>query len=182
MYNNNSYFGGNQFSNGYMPYNNYNLYQRQPIQQPTQQPIQQPTQNFPFSIVRFGTLDEIKGQLVSPSSAIMFIKNDLSEMYIKSADAMGNSAIETFKCSRVNDNTNLDVTPALDTKDFVKKEDLKDFITANDIKEFPTKQDMEDFNNKISSIEDNIKKLNRLSELIGGKSEGKQKDKQVNHE
>lgn len=182
MYNNNSYFGGNQFSGGYMPYNNYNQYQRQPIIQPTQQTIQQPTQNFPFSIVRFGTLDEIKGQLVSPSSAIMFIKNDLSEMYIKSADAMGNSAIETFKCSRVNDNTNLDVTPTLDTKDFVKKEDLKDFITANDIKEFPTKQDMEDFNNKISSIEDNIKKLNRLSELIGGKSEGKQKEKQVNNE
>lgn len=182
MYNNNSYFGGNQFSSGYMPYNNYNQYQRQPIAQPMVQTTQQPTQNFPFSIVRFGTLDEIKGQLVSPSSAIMFIKNDLSEMYIKSADAMGNSAIETFKCSRVNDNTNLDVPPALDTKDFVKKEDLKDFITANDIKEFPTKQDMEDFNNKINSIEDNIKKLNRLSELIGGKSEGKQKDKQVSHE
>ena len=173
MYNTNSYLSNMQYNTqpyASYGYNNYGLYQPQ-VQQQVQKPVQ--TQDFPFSVVRFGTLDEAKGHIVPPSKAIMFIKSDFSEIYVKSADAMGNPALETFKCSRVNENPTLTVSPVLDPKEFVKMEDLKDFVKSEDIKELPTKQEMENFAKKMHSMEDEIKKLNRLSELIGGKDNGK---------
>ena len=158
MYNMNPYLNNTQYNQSPYASYGYNGYGYQSAM-PTQQ-VTKPTQpqNFPFSIVRFGTLDEIKGQLVSPSSAIMFIKNDLSEMYIKSADAMGNSALETFKCSRVTDNPTLPQTPAIDTEIFAKREELKNFVTADDIKALPTREDMDNFAKKMHSMEDEIKK------------------------
>lgn len=174
MYNTNSYLSNMQYNtqpyNSY-GYNNYGMYQPQ-VQQQVQKSVQ--TQDFPFSVVRFGTLDEAKGHIVPPSKAIMFIKSDFSEIYVKSADAMGNPALETFKCSRVDNYTADTVSPVLDPKEFVKMEDLKDFVKSDDIKELPTKQEMENFAKKMHSMEDEIKKLNRLSELIGGKEDGKQ--------
>ena len=175
MYNTNSYMGNMQYNT--QPYASYGYngygYQSPVVQPQVQKPVQ--PQNFPFSNVRFGTLDEIKGQLVSPSTAIMFIKSDLSEMYIKSCDAMGNSALETFKCSRVNENPTLPQTPVLDAEIFAKREELKNFVTTDDIKTLPTREDMDNFAKKMHSMEDEIKKLNRLTELIGGKDDGKQK-------
>lgn len=172
MYNNNSYISNMQYNpQPYASYG-YNGYGYQPqAQNQIQKPVQQ--QDFPFSVVRFGTLDEAKGHIVAPSRAIMFIKSDFSEIYVKSADAMGNPALETFKCSRIDENPTLPVSPVLDPKDFVKMEDLKDFVKSEDIKELPTKQEMENFAKKMHSMEDEIKKLNRLTELIGGKDNGK---------
>ena len=173
MYNTNSYLGNMQYNTQPYASYGYNGYGYQPqVQQQVQKPVQ--PQDFPFSVVRFGTLDEAKGHIVPPSKAIMFIKSDFSEIYVKSADAMGNPALETFKCSRVNENPTLPVSPVLDPKDFVKMEDLKDFVKSKDIKELPTKQEMENFAKKMHSMEDEIKKLNRLTELIGGKGDGKQ--------
>ena len=173
MYNTNSYMGNMQYNTQPYASYGYNGYGYQPqVQQQVQKPVQ--PQDFPFSVVRFGTLDEAKGHIVPPSKAIMFIKSDFSEIYVKSADAMGNPALETFKCSRVNENPTLPVSPVLDPKDFVKMEDLKDFVKSEDIKELPTKQEMENFAKKMNSMEDEIKKLNRLTELIGGKDDGKQ--------
>ena len=167
MYNTN-YSNNMQYNNPYSNYG-YNGYNYQtPIAQPMQKVA--PNQNFPFSLVRFGTLDEIKGQLVSPSSAIMFIKNDLTEMYIKSCDAMGNSVIETFKCSRLDNNTNQPISPVLDTKEFVKtgdlvdvvrKDDLKGLITADYCKNFITKDDLKDITAELDKIQKQIK----MSEL-----------------
>lgn len=176
MYNNNSYLGNIQYNT--QPYNSYgyNGYSYQPqIQQQIQKPLQ--SQDYPFSVVRFGTLDEAKGHIVPPSKAIMFIKSDFSEIYVKSADQMGNPLLETFKCSRVNENISIDNSSVLDSKDFVKKEELKYFVTADDIKDFSTKKEIEDFNAKLNSIENDIKKLNRLTELISGKNEIKKGDK-----
>jgi hypothetical protein len=47
-------------------------------------------------------------------------------------------------------------------------------VTADDIKALPTREDMDNFAKKMHSMEDEIKKLNRLTELIGGKGDGKQ--------
>jgi hypothetical protein len=173
MYNTNSYMGNMQYNTQPYASYGYNGYGYQsPVTQQVQKPVQ--PQDFPFSVVRFGTLDEAKGHIVPPSKAIMFIKSDFSELYVKSADAMGNPALETFKCSRVNENPTLPQTPALDTEIFAKREELKNFVTADDIKALPTREDMDNFAKKMHSMEDEIKKLNRLTELIGGKGDGKQ--------
>lgn len=175
MYNANSYMGNMQYNTQPYASYGYNGYGYQsPVVQPQQ--VQKPVQpqDFPFSVVRFGTLDEAKGHIVPPSKAIMFIKSDFSEIYVKSADAMGNPALETFKCSRIDENPTLTVSPVLDPKEFVRKDELSGFATAEDIKGLPTKQEMEDFAKKMHSMEDEIKKLNRLTELIGGKGDGKQ--------
>lgn len=173
MYNNNSYLGNMQYNtqpyNSY-GYNNYGSYQPQ-MQLQSQKPLQQ--QDFPFSVVRFGTLDEAKGHIVPPSRAIMFIKSDFSEIYVKSADAMGNPALETFKCSRVDENTPIAVSPVLDPKEFVKssdltdivrKDDLKGLLTAEDGKNFLTKDDLKGITAELDKIQKQIK----MSELWKG--------------
>ena len=177
MYNTNSYLGNMQYNpQGYNSYgyNNYGMYQPQ-VQSQAQKPIQQ--QEFPFSVVRFGTLDEAKAHIVPPSKAIMFIKSDFSEIYVKSADTMGNPALETFKCSRIDNYTADTISPVLDTKEFVKQGDLKEFVTKKDIEGLCARQDFENFSEKLVGIENDIKKLNRLTELIGGKNEIKKGDK-----
>lgn len=174
MYNTNSYMGNMQYNT--QPYASYGYngygYQSPVVQPQVQKPVQ--PQDFPFSVVRFGTLDEAKGHIVPPSKAIMFIKSDFSELYVKSADAMGNPVLETFKCSRANENPTLPQTPVVDPEIFAKREELKNFVTADDIKALPTREDMDNFAKKMHSMEDEIKKLNRLTELIGGKDNGKQ--------
>ena len=138
-----------------------------------QKPLQQ--QDFPFSVVRFGTLDEAKAHIVPPSRAIMFIKSDFSEIYVKSADAMGNPTLETLKCSRVDENTPIAVSPVLDPKDFVKigdmgdvvrKDDIKGLLTAEDVKDFITKDDLKG----ISAELDKIQKQIKMSELWKGEN------------
>lgn len=176
MYNTNSYMGNMQYNP--QPYASYG-YTGYGYQPQMQNPVQKPTQpqDFPFSVVRFGTLDEAKAHIVPPSKAIMFIKSDFTELYVKSADSMGNPMLETFKCSRVNENPTLPQTPAIDTEIFAKREELKNFVTADDIKALPTREDMDNFAKKMHSMEDEIKKLNRLTELIGGKDETKKGEK-----
>jgi hypothetical protein len=179
MYNTNSYMGNMQYNtqpyNSY-GYNNYGMYQPQ-VQNQIQKPVQ--PQDFPFSVVRFGTLDEAKAHIVPPSKAIMFIKSDFSEIYVKSADAMGNPALETFKCSRVDENMPMVVSPVLDTKDFVKigdindvvrKDDLKGLLTAEDGKNFITKDDLKGISSKLDQLDKQIK----MTELWkGGNNIGK---------
>ena len=149
---------------GYYPqYNNgFNQYQ-QPMAQPQ---AQGQTQDFPFSVVRFGTLDEAKGHIVPPSKAIMFIKSDFSEIYVKSADSMGNPSLETFKCSRLQECSAQIVSTEIDTKNLAKKEDLENFIT---------KDNFDTLNGKISDIETRLQKLDKLSVLLGDKKDGKEK-------
>ena len=129
-----------------------------------QQPIQQQDQGCPFELVRFGTLDEVKGRLVSPSKAILFIKSDFSEFYVKSADAMGNSSLETFKCTRLQECSPQSVLPEIDTKNLVKKEDLENFAT---------KDTFETLSGKISDIESKLQKLDKLNVLLGDKKDDK---------
>ena len=169
MYNTNSYMGNMQYNTQPYASYGYNGYGYQPqVQQQVQKPVQ--PQDFPFSVVRFGTLDEAKGHIVPPSKAIMFIKSDFSEIYVKSADAMGNPALETFKCSRVNENPTLPVSPVLDPKDFVKSEDLKELARKDDLKGLLTAEDGKNFLTKddlkgISAELDKIQKQIKMSEL-----------------
>ena len=131
-----------------------------------QRPVQPIQQDSIFSVVRFGTLDEAKAQLVPPAKASMFIKSDFSEIYVKSADAMGNSALEVFKCSRVDENTTQAVSPVLDTKEFVKTDDLKDVVRKKDLEglvsadkmvNFVTRDDLKPLMEKVEQIQKQVK-------------------------
>jgi hypothetical protein len=133
-----------------------------------QRPVQPIQQDSPFGVVRFGTLDEAKAQLVPPARASMFIKSDFSEIYVKSADAMGNSALEVFKCSRVDENTTQAVSPVLDPKEFVKTDDLKDVVRKDDLKgllsvnevtNFVTKDDIKGLSDKVEQMQRQIKSI-----------------------
>ena len=135
MYNNNSYMGGSYYTpytQGYQVYQNNNIAQRQIPQQP---------QDIPFTVVRFGTLDEAKAHIVPPTKAVLFIKSDFTELYVKSADNMGNPTLETFKCSRLTENPTEMETPKFDPKEFVKSSDLKGFVTFDDLKSINLKLD-----------------------------------------
>lgn len=150
----------------YPQYNNgYNQYQQQMTQQPMMQ-NQSQTQDFPFSVVRFGTLDEIKGYIVPPTKAVMFIKSDFSELYLKTADAMGNPSLETLKCTKLQECSAQPVLPEIDTKNLVKREDLDNFAT---------KDNFDALNGKISDIEGKLQKLDKLTVLLGDKENGKRK-------
>lgn len=156
MYNNNSYMGGSYYTpypQGYQVYQNNNMIQRQMPQQP---------QDIPFTVVRFGTLDEAKAHIVPPTKAVMFIKSDFTEIYVKSADNMGNPTLETFKCSRLTENPTEIETPKFDPKEFVKTSDLSDFVT---------KQDLKDINVKL----DHLQKQIRINEILKGEiTDGRQ--------
>lgn len=152
MYNTNSYFGGNQFGGGYVPYNNYNQYQR-----PTMVQQQQQAQygDVPFLFTGYGTIDEAKAFIVPPTKAVMFIDKNKSQFYIKSCDNAGNPSLETFNYTGEGNNTTESVSPVLDPKEFVKRDEL------------------EKFSSEIGSIKADIKKLNRLADILGGKDNGK---------
>ena len=173
-----SYLGNNQYGSNFGGYGSAQTQYQTPnyLQRPSN--IQQQTQftDVPFIYVGYGTLDEVKAYLVPPTKAVMFIDKNKSQFYIKSCDNMGNSTIETFDYTKPIENTSKDITTKFDPKEFVKtsdldnvlkKEDAKYFLTVDDVKGFSTKKDFETIIGKISSIESEIKKLNRLSQLLG---------------
>lgn len=134
-------------------YNNnpYSYYGYQPnYQQPTYN-YQPQKQDVPFTIVRFGTLDEAKGYVVPPAKAIMFIKSDFTEFYIKSADNMGNPSLEIFKCSKIENNSTQSQTSDFNPKEFVKISDLNEFS-----KNFLTRDDLKLFTDKINELKGDL--------------------------
>lgn len=176
MYNN-SYLGNNQY--GANTYNSYgsNLGQYQTpqyMQRPMNIQGQQQTQyaDVPFLYVGYGTLDEAKAYIVPPTKAVMFIDRDKSQFYIKSADNMGKPSLETFNYSNLDNKSTETKTSEFDPLEFVKKGDLNDFVTINDIKDFSSKQDVQVIADKLSTLEGEIKKLNRLTQLVGGGNGG----------
>lgn len=174
MFNNNSYLGNAPFNNtGYVPYTGaINQFQRPVMPQP--QPQQQYA-DVPFVLTAYGTLDEVKAQMVAPTKAIMFIDKAKNEFYIKSCDAMGNPALETFKYSKVDENAPEPVSSQFDPTEFVKredlnalptKEDLKGFLTAENTKEFVTKSDLKALTDKLSELQKQI----RIDEILKGET------------
>lgn len=175
MFNNNSYLGNAPFNNtGYVPYSGVsNQFQRPIMPQP--QPQVQPQQyvDVPFVLTAYGTLDEVKAQMVAPTKAIMFIDKAKNEFYIKSCDAMGNPALETFKYSKVDENAPEQVSCQFDPKEFVKQGDLKDLLTKEDVKCFLTTENTKDFvtKNDLKALTDKLSELQkqiRINEILKG--------------
>ena len=171
MFNNNSYLGNAPFNNtGYVPYTGaINQFQRPVMPQPQVQPQQYV--DVPFVLTAYGTIDEIKGQMVAPTKAMMFIDKSKNEFYIKSCDAMGNPSIETFKYSKVDENATESISSQIDPNVFVTKEDLKEIPTKDDLKEFlklentkefVTKADLKALTDKMSELQKQI----RINEIL----------------
>ena len=170
-YNNYSYGGY-----GYSPYNanmGYQNYQ-QPIAQPQQQIIQPQAQNndIPFSEMHFGNLKEAEAYIVAPMKSVLFLNKAEGEIYVKSADNMGNPSFMTYKqvgTDKPTDNTK----SVLDTKDFVKTDMLKDFVTKDDMKALDFKNDIDKINGKLSGFETKLERMNKLITILGGNEDGK---------
>lgn len=175
MYNN-SFLNNSQFgAQSYAPYgyvgNSYTA------QQP-QRPMVAPQQNqAPFSEVRYGTLDEAKAHIVMPATSVMFINRNLGEMYIKSANNMGEPLLELFKFSKIEETNGEQSTIKLDTKDFVKvqdleglatKDDLKAFLRAENTSNFVTREDVKVLSDKIENLQKQLQKQAQINAILKG--------------
>lgn len=143
-YNNYSY-------NGY-PYSpmSYQQYQQQPM---AQNMMQQQVSDNPFPEAHFGTIKEAEGHIVAPNKSVAFYNSPLGEIYIKTADNMGNPSLITFK--RVN-NQPEPQQAQFDPNMFVKRDELNGFITKNDLGNFTTKDDLKDLYSKIDVLQRKI--------------------------
>lgn len=173
-----------QYYAGYMPsYGNYQApaMQQRPMQQPIQQPAQQPmqAQDIPFREVRYGTLDEAKAHIVMPASSTMFIDRSKSEFYVKSANNMGEPSLETFKYSKIDNNSPQPVSPEIDhaksvterdLSNFATHDELKGFLRHEDTKFFVTKEDLKGIETKLDQLQ---KQINIKNILKGEDQNGK---------
>lgn len=157
-----------------MAYGNYNNYSYngypyspmsyQQYQQPqmAQNMMQQQVSDNPFPEAHFGTIKEAEGHIVAPNKSVAFYNSPLGEIYIKTADNMGNPSLITFK--RVN-NQPEPQQPQFDPNMFVKRNEFEEFISKNtkvevitkdDLKDFITKGDLEALYNKIDGLQRKI--------------------------
>ena len=136
MNNRNGYFGN------YSPYyqQSYMSYQQPQMQ------MQQSQQSVAFYDVRYGTLDEAKAYIVMPGGSAMFIDRNLGEFYIKSANQMGEPALEEF---------------VYKNKTIEKKEENAEFVKFEDIKDFVKKEDFNGFNEKFEKLESLVRILTK---------------------
>ena len=102
------------------------------------------TNEVPFSEMHFGTMKEAEAHIVAPNKAVLFLNNPVGEIYVKSADGMGNPSFKTYKLV-VADNS----TQEYDVKNFVKYDDLKDFIKREDLTNFATLEDLKNLKKQI---------------------------------
>ena len=137
----------------YNPYNNYNNYTnpymnnyaknyptyQQALQQqlmqaqqtmPQQQPIMSQPQELPIQGIKFLTADEIRAYIVMPNTKEMLIDMAGGLAYIKSADAMGQSSVKTYKFEETTEQSanaasSGKLEPKIDLTNYVQKEDLE---------------------------------------------------------
>ena len=143
----NLYPNNNQYRYGFQNPSNYNyamqnqmmqqalMQQTQPqiVQQPM--PVQSQPYDIPIQEVRFVNSDEANAFIVMPNTKVMLIDKNNGVVYVKSADAMGQSSKELYKLEKID---SLESTTPKETN-FIKKDDLADFAQKADIKELSEK-------------------------------------------
>lgn len=180
----------------YNPYGNYGygMYPQynanmgyQNFQQPTmqspmaqQQMVQPQNQSaeLPFSEMLFGTLKEAEGYIVAPNKSVCFVNNALGEIYVKSADGMGNPSFKTYKLANSTNSSTETKTTEFNPKEYLKKEDLVGIVMKTDLEGMATKQDLANFITKkdfetVSAQLDNLSKKIKISEFLDGDKNGK---------
>lgn len=168
---------------GYGMYPQYNAnmgyqnFQQPAMQSPmAQQQIMQPqnqSAELPFSETLFGTVKEAEGYIVAPNKSVCFVNNALGEIYVKSADNMGNPSFKTYKQVGVENNPSNTQTLAIDPLKCVTKDDLVEFVKIKDLNKFADKQNVEEINSKLVGLENQLKEINKVIGLVKGDKNGR---------
>lgn len=165
-YNNYGNYGYGMYPQ-YNPSMGYQTYQQTMQNQMAQNQIMQPqaqSSEIPFSESHYGTMKEAEAYIVPPMKSVLFMNKANGEIYVKSADNMGNPVFETFK--KVGAEIKAEVAhPQIKFEDYVKREQLKDYITFDDLKRI--EKQLDDMGKRID-------KALRIKDLIGEKENGKQ--------
>lgn len=140
----------------------------QPMGQPMPQPMaQRPISELPIVNVLFASEDEAKSYLPQPNTRVLFINKQKNEAYIKSADSVGVTYLETFAFAPKTEETakkEETPTPIINTDAFLTKEMGARFAEKDELKEFITKGDLDACVAKLSKkIEDLTKKIKLIA-------------------
>lgn len=157
------------YMNNYPTYGNYGYNPRnysQPMAQPTmQQPVQSIGTDFPL---RFANIEEAKAFIVLPNQRQFFINNERNELYIKSADGMGQSFFDEYNIVPKGKKEEVVATiNAENTADFVHKDDIKDFVSRDYVSALES---------QISALNSKVEKVLRLGELVTPNTPKKQQE------
>lgn len=133
--------------------------------------MQQNTNDMPIQGVKFVNADEAKAFMVMPNTRVMLMDRNNSLFYIKSADSLGQSMLETYEFRKVDnsktDTANTDAKSNIDLEQFVKKDQLDDIVTT------------EKLNSELKTVKDELStKIEELKKSINIKKylEGEIKD------
>ena len=153
-------------TNPYMPYNYTRPYiptQAQPVNvAPTQtQPQTQVSSDFPL---KFANAEEAKAFMVFPNQRQFFINNEKNELYVKSADAMGQSFFDEYIITPKNKAQQTTTIEPTKVEDIVTKEDLNNYVSKDYVSALEK---------QINTLNTKVEKALRLGELITPKGEGK---------
>lgn len=147
---------------------NSQMAQPQPQQMPMQ--TQQPQTQFeiPLREVKFVTSEEAKAYIVFPNTAVLLIDKQQGLAYLKSADNMGQSFMETFSFKKYEQGQE---TALKDTKE-EKPIDLSNFVQKDDLKVFASLKDYNELFEKVEELNKKIEILSKPQENKGIKANG----------
>lgn len=140
--------------NFYNPYNNMsnNMYGSNYFKTPMQNTIQQQTSFLaPMNNIQLATLDEAKAYILTPNSQMLFLDKDKQRCYLKTADAYGQSNLETYNLQKEEQK---DIP--LDTVEPIPKIDMSEYAKNENVDNL--KQELEIFKNDITKKLDDINK------------------------
>ena len=179
-----AYGNYNGYGYGYPQYNTMMGYQQ--FQQPMGQNMMQPqtqSNEVPFSEMHFGTMKEAEAHIVAPNKAVLFLNNPLGEIYVKSADNMGNPSFKTYKLVGADNNPTQPVSHEFDPKNFVKTDDLKDLVTKEDLRNFIKREDLINFATleDLSEFDRKLEKFQKqmVGNMLRADNDGK---KEISHD
>lgn len=144
-------YGYNNFGNSYNPQ------MQRPFYVQSQPQMQEMEQMAPFQIVRFVNEKEAQAYTLLPNQKALLMDTANMKFWIKSADSLGNSSIETYRFEKCeNNNPAKDAITNIDTSDFLKKDDLKEVATKNEL-------------NALKDIIDELQKQIRINQILNEK-------------
>lgn len=127
------------FTNNYTNPYGYNYGSNQNYNIPNQYyPNMRPVNDVGMQGVKFVTRDEAKAYIVDPNQRVMLMDKDNSVFYIKSADSLGQSTLETYEFKKINPENignTINQQPNLDIENLVKKDDLNNLVTLDKLGE-----------------------------------------------
>ena len=150
--------------NFYNPYNNSqnNMYNNQYYKPPMQNTMpQQTTFLAPMNNIQLATLDEAKAYILTPNSQMLFLDKDKQRCYLKTADAYGQSNLETYNLQKQEQPQEVQAT----TVEPVPKEiDLSGYAKSENVDSL--KQELETFKNEITNRLNDINKKIELKNSL----------------